>query len=108
MVFPSEVLNPAVYSFGLWGAVGVRGMAAAEAVKAGDTLVSLPRSAALLAAPGQKPFPEWVDPVFWDGKPWYDRFVYMLPIARRNSSMGAMFDVSCFRDDADLSDRLTL
>lgn len=59
---------------------GVRGMAATEAVKRGDMLVSLPRSAALLAAPGQQcPFPEWVHPAFWDGKPWCVRSWLSVP-----------------------------
>lgn len=58
---------------------GVRGMAAAKEVKAGDTLVTLPRSAALLAAPGQKcPFPQWVDAAFWDSKPWWVRLALMV------------------------------
>ncbi len=46
-------------------------MAAREAVRPGDTFVTLPREAALLATPGQRcPFPEWIDAAFWDAKPW--------------------------------------
>jgi len=51
---------------------GVRGMRATAPIAAAETLVTLPRAAALLLTPRMRcPFPDIVDAAYWDGSPWY-------------------------------------
>jgi len=50
---------------------GLRGMAATVDIEAGEALVSLPMSAALLVTPKQRcPFPDFCSPAFYVSKPW--------------------------------------
>ena len=50
---------------------GVRGMQATAPIAAAETLVTLPRAAALLLTPKMRcPFPDTVDATYWDGSPW--------------------------------------
>ena len=51
--------------------VGLRGMSADKAIKSGDTIVSLPRTAALLVTPKMKnPFPHEIDTAYWSKCQW--------------------------------------
>ena len=46
-------------------------MAATADIEAGEALVSLPMSAALLVTPKQRcPFPDFCSPAFYASKPW--------------------------------------
>ncbi len=50
---------------------GLRGMAATVDIEAGEALVLLPMSAALLVTPKQRcPFPDFCSPAFYASKPW--------------------------------------
>ncbi len=49
----------------------LRGMAAATAINSGDSIVTLPRTAALLVTPKMKcPFPELIDQAYWAKSQW--------------------------------------
>ena len=65
-------------------------MAARTIINSGDTLVSLPREAALLATPGQRcPFPDWVDAAFWDSQPWWVQDLWLSKQTRASTDVGS-------------------
>ena len=56
---------------------GLRGMSADKAINSGDTIVSLPRTAALLVTPKMKnPFPHKIDTPYWSKCQWSVDILY--------------------------------
>ncbi len=64
-------------------------MAAAKAINSGDSIVSLPRTAALLVTPKMKcPFPELIDSTYWAKSQWYAHtLLFVLPTLNQISSL---------------------
>lgn len=57
----------------------LRGMAATTAINTGDSIVTLPRTAALLVTPKMKcPFPESIDQAYWAKSQWFEKMALML------------------------------
>lgn len=68
----ADALEPADFA-------GLRGMKASKAINTGDSIVSLPRTAALLVTPKMKcPFPELIDAAYWSKCQWFEKMALML------------------------------
>ena len=78
----SDKLAPSLFN-------GLRGLAAIDAVKAGDILISVPRKASVLVTPRMRcPFPEFVDKDYWDRCSWYIRLALQLLHQKREAEKG--------------------
>ena len=78
----SGKLAPALFN-------GLRGLAAIDAVKAGDILISVPRKSSVLVTPRMRcPFPDFVDRDYWERCTWYMRLALQLLHQKREAQEG--------------------
>ncbi|KAA6421676.1 MAG: N-methyltransferase (ISS) [Trebouxia sp. A1-2] len=66
-------------------------MAAATAINTGDSVVTLPRTAALLVTPKMKcPFPDLIDQAYWAKSQWFEKMALMLLHERKKGKNSAV------------------